>query len=109
MKATQLSTPGPWEVDGDTIKGPRGNTIAECCGYSVKAEDPAQKAQGGREANAKLIAAAPELAQALKAIIAALTQPVQTSGNQDPATCAILRADAAFAVKTAQAALAKAE
>lgn len=55
-------TPGPWTVAGDSIVvGPSGNVIAECCGYSVRATDPAQRAQGGREANARLIAAAPEM------------------------------------------------
>ena len=49
-------TPTPWEVfSTDNIKGPGGNIVAECTGYSVKAKDPAQKAQGGREANAEHI------------------------------------------------------
>lgn len=60
-------TPGPWTVrDDDTVVGPKGNVVAECCGYSVKAEGMEQKAQGGREANANLIAAAPELLEAVK-------------------------------------------
>jgi hypothetical protein len=66
-------TPGPWEVrNNDTIVGPAGNVVAECCGYSVKAIDPAQQAQGGREANAQLIAAAPELAEACKAALSTM-------------------------------------
>jgi len=61
-------TPGPWSVkDSDTVVGPAGNVVAECCGYSVKATTPEQQSQGGREANARLIAAAPELLTACKA------------------------------------------
>ena len=49
-------TPIPWAFkDGDTIIGPSGNIIAECCGYSVKATANDQRKQGGREANAALI------------------------------------------------------
>jgi hypothetical protein len=60
-------TPGPWSITGnDTIIGPAGNVVAECCGYSDKATDPAQRAQGGRESNARLIAAAPDLLAALQ-------------------------------------------
>ena len=104
MKANQHSTPGPWDS-------------AETAGHNIHGQAAVYSEATGKDiaivydgaANAKLIATAPELAQALKAIIAALTQPVQTSSNQGFGTCTILRADAAFAVKTAQAALAKAE
>lgn len=48
----------------------------------------------------------PDMAAALRRIIAILTQPVQYS-KPDPATPHILRSDAAFAVKTAKEALAK--
>ena len=54
-------TEGPWEIkhggagDSDTITGPSGNVVAECCGYSVKATDKDQRRQGGREANAAFI------------------------------------------------------
>ena len=49
-------TPGPWEVSNeDTIIGPQGNVVAECCGYSVKATDATLRKQGGREANAHFI------------------------------------------------------
>lgn len=68
---THKHTPGPWTANGDTVKGPTGNIVAECCGYSVKATDPAQRAQGGREANAHLIAAAPELLAVVENLFAA--------------------------------------
>jgi len=62
-------TPGPWRVNGDSIVGPFGNTIAECFGYSVRATSADQKRQGGREANARLIAAAPELLAIVRALL----------------------------------------
>ena len=64
-------TPGPWRLSGpDTVVGPSGNVVAECCGYSVQATDKAQQAQGGREANARLIARAPETTDTLRAALA---------------------------------------
>jgi len=61
------------------------------------------------EANARLIAAAPELLVALKAIKASLNQPVQHTGIRNGASCDILRGDARTAVEFASAAIAKAE
>lgn len=62
-------TPGPWSVrNGDTVVGPLGNVVAECCGYSVDATAAAQRKQGGREANAALLAAAPDLFAACKIV-----------------------------------------
>ena len=46
-----------------------------------------------------------KLQAALKQVIAVLTQPVQTSGNELPSTCQVLRGDCQTAVKMAQAAL----
>lgn len=62
-------TPGPWCVNGDSIVGPLGNTIAECFGYSVRATSADQMRQGGREANARLISSAPELLSALERLV----------------------------------------
>jgi hypothetical protein len=58
-------TPGPWEVNDRWYIGkPDTGTFAEvmCC-RGVKAEDEAQ-----HEANARLIAAAPDLLQVLESI-----------------------------------------
>lgn len=63
-------TPGPWRVVGDDVIGFGGNIVAQCCGYSDKATDPNQRRQGGRESNARLIAAAPALLAACKALLA---------------------------------------
>lgn len=49
-----------------------------------------------------------ELADALRAVVALLTQPVQFSGTEGLGAVAILRGDAAAAVVIARAALAKA-
>ena len=63
-------TPGPWEViPGDTIRRPRlirasGFTIAECFWN--------EHMEGEPEANARLIAAAPELLAALKRALSVL-------------------------------------
>ena len=66
---TPKHTPGPWTVKGeDTVVGPQGNTIAECCGYSIRATDKDQIRQGGREANATLIAAAPAMCRELETV-----------------------------------------
>lgn len=62
------STPGPWEVAGHCIRSPfahgdpekRGFLIAECSFGSMPAD-----------ANARLIAAAPELLEALAELLAA--------------------------------------
>jgi len=71
-------TPLPWAITPhqDTIKGPAGNVVAECCGYSTKASDKNQQKQGGREANAELIVKVVnchhELLEAAKAALCAL-------------------------------------
>lgn len=65
------TTPGPWSVSGsDTIIGLGGTVVAECVGYSIRATDPSQRARGAREANAELIAAAPELLAACEELVA---------------------------------------
>lgn len=75
-------TPAPWQAKGDVVFGPGGIVVAECCGYSVRATAAEQRAQGGREANAQLIAAAPEMRDALKAMVIT----AQGEGlTQDPA------------------------
>jgi hypothetical protein len=50
-------TPGPWEIEGAAINDSKGTPLALCC---------------STEANARLIAAAPMMYEALKAIVARL-------------------------------------
>ena len=94
-------TPGPWKDDGQDknsiIISSQWGTVARVvdCGDVVQTGD-----------NARLIAAAPDLLAACRAIVAVLTQPVQFSPQ---ANADILRGDAATAVRFAQAAIARAE
>jgi len=56
-------TPGPWNIDGIFIAGPNDETIAEI----VDAPDD----RDDHSPNAHLIAAAPDLLAAIKALLAA--------------------------------------
>lgn len=65
-------TPGPWTVDGDDIVGKR--YIARLANWHIvegnvkyKAVEDALKAE--RQANAQLIAAAPDMIDALEAVL----------------------------------------
>ena len=55
-------TPGPWGLDGNLIEGPDGERVACITAYSRRT--PKQKA------NARLIAAAPDLLEALRMVMA---------------------------------------
>ena len=57
-------TPGPWGLDGNLIEGPDGERVACITAYSRRT--PKQKA------NARLIAASPDLLAALQALVAEL-------------------------------------
>ncbi len=100
-------TPGPWSADkwapGYSVSAPASQyTICSLVGCNNDA------------ANARLIASAPELLAALKAIVAALSQPVQSTdiSEADRSRLAgvvqILRGDAFFAVNAARSAIAQA-
>lgn len=76
-------TPGPWEAIGNEVRSsmhqpeglPRGVRIVECMdGYFQPFTDEAK-------ANARLIAAAPDLLEALKACKAALDWVVEQAGG----------------------------
>ena len=54
-------TPGPWGLDGNLIEGPDGERVACITAYSRRT--PKQKA------NARLIAAAPDLLEALRGMM----------------------------------------
>lgn len=94
-------TPGPWKVfttsDGSKVIGigdRNGEGVADC-GFGIW--------RGGSEealANARLIAAAPDLLSALKALM-------QVHRDQD--TVGVMPADKAIAYGKAEAALARAE
>jgi len=115
LRTESKITPGPWEAitarmcEGEYLITRHGNTVAKCPSFGAGTVPEGERAPWHDcKANAVAIAALPELVEALKAITAALTQPVQTSDNDSPSTCYILRCDCQFAVKTASAALEKA-
>ncbi len=114
----QGATPGPWTAHGTKIIADTRYvaTIDDWsnpdCAPQYQDINNALKAEC--EANAKLIAASPDLLAALKAIVAALSQPAQRTDltNADRSRLAgviqILRGDAVFAVNTALSAISKA-
>lgn len=66
--ATTKYTPGPWEVSGTSITAPPCNNDGTC--IAVIEDDGGYEAPPEqREANARLIAAAPDLLAALKTLL----------------------------------------
>lgn len=71
VKHTMGHTPGPWEADIEDVGtllhraviGPRGELVADCDAYRLSGEETA--------ANARLIAAAPDLLDALHELLRA--------------------------------------
>lgn len=66
-EATTRYTPGPWQIVGDdkdpwTIAGPEGSILLSICELTYTGNNA--------EANARLIAAAPDLLDALKGFVA---------------------------------------
>ena len=85
-------TPGPWGLDGNLIEGPDGERVACITAYSRRT--PKQKA------NARLIAAAPDLLAALQALVAELDGPGKPYSSDSYAPPQF--------IETARAAIAKA-
>lgn len=109
----QKHTPGPLDVTRDSLSQAQW-TVTKSHGHQPNSEQAGighvvAVARCYHEADARLYASAPDLLAACESAIAALTQPVQTSGNLNPSTCDILRADARFAVETLKSAITKAK
>ena len=101
-------TPGPYEAVNVSLYSCE---IRDATGFVVATvrhtqQDEMDGRKGGVSGNAALLASAPDLLAACRAIVAVLTQPVQFSPQ---ANADILRGDAATAVRFAQAAIARAE
>jgi hypothetical protein len=88
-------TPGPWEIagpngygdiDGHRVRDPRGYILAVAIG-DVPELSP--------EANARLIASAPDLLEALKAVTQSTEWPTMERDTQDAVLAAIAKAEAA--------------
>ena len=72
-------TSGPWNASGVTVYGGEGArvTVADttCCGSLTRSED---------EGNARFIAAAPDMLEALELVLFAVTADADTNdGNMD--------------------------
>lgn len=103
MTTQAKHTPGPWKAfQGDKDIVP---FVASLHGEKDTICEVYSQHNGSHIANAQLIASAPALLEALQAVVAALTQPVQFTKIRNGASCDILRYDCAFAVKTARAAI----
>ena len=81
VPATQspAHTPGPWTVDNQYIHGPDGIRFLAVAG------------DGAGQANARLIASAPELLEALEAVLQDLEHYVATHGPGPDKRLAIAR------------------
>ena len=79
-------TPGPWFENGVTVM--TGTTDSDQCGYSLAhVLNPYKGVVGARdrvEANARLMAAAPELLEALQDVTKMLEHMLVISGDPEP-------------------------
>jgi hypothetical protein len=79
-------TPGPWSVDTRygpcNVSAPAGRSICSTGGYSDNFSDP-EKRTAENEANARLIAAAPDLLEAWQEYFAAVETLAELESNRD--------------------------
>ena len=95
-------TPGPWKVSHETdISGIENDPANGCVGAVDVAHVYLRTVPGRTEANARLIAAAPELLEALSAFLRA-----PSVGSNGPGSSTIVVQD--FNLRAARAAIAKA-
>ncbi len=96
-------TPGPWMIDGISrdILAPDGELLATAYQMTVDVDEEMANPDDTGVANARLIAAAPELLDALKAIHEGAARTISDSGDYSYALDRILQ--------TAEAAITKAQ
>ena len=70
--------PGPWEVDGD---GDVWGADDEMVCFGLRVLDPPPRTDEQRQANARLISAAPDLYQALDGLLRVVMQPEPPPGH----------------------------
>ncbi len=72
-------TPGPWTAWGTTIRANKGDYVASAKYYPIPGVD-----DDNSDANARLIAAAPELLEACKGVLALFASlTIQPNGDHD--------------------------
>jgi hypothetical protein len=97
-------TPGPWSVNtaaeycGTRVDGPNGRGVAHAIQRDAHPVHGQGITQAEAEANGRLIAAAPELLQALRDLIGSVPGPA--NWHTDAASKAVDRAVAALAKAT---------
>lgn len=77
-------TPGPWQTDPEcgheSVLGPNGAMVADCAIFGLSKQF---RARGGDNvANAHLIAAAPDLYEALAALVSSITAITGDGGRR---------------------------
>ena len=101
MSAARKHTPGPWHTYGlpaqARIIGPKGEAVASC-----RAKYRDRESADTRDANAMLIAAAPDMLDALRGIIESLENRYPDTGAAARIWRAIVGARAAIARATGE-------
>jgi hypothetical protein len=96
--STSAHTPGPWEVNGTTIETIASPSVVIGRAYDAEDSGGGVESNSEAEANARLIAAAPELLAALRGLVEDYEGAY--GGNDEDAPKALTDARAAIAKAT---------
>lgn len=106
--AATKHTPGPWEWDGNTLKPSAGSFETSAVHSILDAEggygylgSKVSDTQAELDADRQLIAAAPDLLEALQVVVADWTAQFERAGHMAPAWCRQARAAIAKATGSA--------